>query len=104
MRQRLNVVMQRPGYVYAIKYAPNVYKFGYTTNLERRLKQLEREAERHLEIFYSAKVVDCVLGEKMLHNFWCEERLRGELFYIPGLQPDMVEKTLFSHIHMSYAD
>lgn len=79
--KRINV---QAGYIYLIwESGTNNYKIGKTTDLKRRLAQLQTGASRELKLQHSIWVSDMATVELALHQQFASRRIRkkGEWFY-----------------------
>lgn len=82
------IVIPRPGTIYLIGPANDLYKIGCTTNLSNRLRNLQTAASTVLTLVHSFAVDDMGRAEKYLHTRFAHLRSHGEWF---ALSPDDVQ-------------
>ena len=86
--------------VYLIKSELGYYKIGYSSDIDRRFKNLNSLTPAKLEIIHKINVVDYRTLESRLHMMYDKKRLSGEWFdlnnddvkFIMSLDEEKVEK------------
>jgi len=61
----------------------NLVKIGVSTNIEKRLKQIQTSCPYKIELFEKANVKDAFGHERALHNQYKKFKLKGEWFLLP---------------------
>lgn len=80
-------------YVYFVKSTNNLIKIGSTTNVERRLKQLQTGSPGELELLGYIETEDSYALESKLHEEYKTLRVSGEWFNIPVKQvEELIDK------------
>ena len=70
-------------WVYIIKAPPKeVYKIGYTRDVETRLKDLQVANANELEIVHMFETEKALLAEQLLHKLFENKRVRGEWYQL----------------------
>jgi len=67
-------------FVYLIKSDENLYKIGYSKNVNKRLKQLKTANPNNLQIVETYKSAFPRKLENYLHNIFKHKRVSGEWF------------------------
>lgn len=73
--------------VYLIK-ADNIYKIGVTTNLQQRLKVIERRIKKSVQVTHTFG--GWTMAEKTMHLFYADKRIVGGEWF--NLTDEDVEK------------
>ena len=96
------MISMKSGYVYVISTnlykVQNIYKVGFTDNLERRLKQFNntRTDDDQYHICNYWKTVHYMTLETYIHRNLAEHHLKNELFQCPLDKINNVVKQIFS--------
>ena len=81
--------------VYFIRYGnSNYYKIGFSTDIQRRLKDIQRCSPIEMTIFASTKANSKF--ERYLHKQYSKYNIRGEWF---ELKPDILNKAINFRYH-----
>lgn len=94
--QRTVPVSENPidGWVYLLRGDAGFYKIGQSREPGRRIAQLQAAAHHELELVHVFQCADMAYEERLLHERFAEQRVRGEWFllseddvaYIQGLK------------------
>jgi hypothetical protein len=72
-----------PGWVYLVGTEGGFYKIGRTTKVAERLAALNTGTPGGVTLIYAIYTVDSVDLERLFHDAFEEERVRGEWFALP---------------------
>lgn len=76
-------LVRTSGFVYLIKSNEGVYKIGRTTNINKRLTQLQVASSVPLKVLWFKHFSNAPEVEKMLHETFKEYQYQGEWFKLP---------------------
>jgi len=81
-------------YIYVIR-CNDKFKIGYSSDPERRLKQLQTSNSEKLVLEWSRERADACKLEKHLHRVFGQYRIRGEWFDAKTLTVDQIISASF---------
>lgn len=84
----------RKGYVYFAKSGIGLTKIGKTSNLQKRIKQLEKEVQSNLEVIHTIPSDNAYQTEQSFHKRFEEKRVNGEWFLLDELDIEEIKKSV----------
>lgn len=89
----------KEGYVYFLKsLEDNIYKIGYSTNLNKRLDKITPKLPFEVKLAYKIKHNKVYRLEQYLHKKFADKRLNGEWFKLDANDIEYIKNNDFSEV------